>query len=271
MKVLAFMCSRHRPLMLRHAVLQMAAQSYPVDIAVYINSNEVINDIYSTDYSDLIKDISDQINQKIHVKYGKSYHQHINHFEAINLVNLNDYDLFLKIDDDDIYNLNYVKETVDDFIKNHWALSGIESNGTINGYQWKPNDTIKNMAMENSDLCCGMPGSWAFSREAIKAISTVDKNSPWFEDRLWKHHLEHHTDLKLSLRSNPNHSYHYNIHGKNTSTAHWFENNTQSLLQHLVTMNSFQAIRTAVYLIKRALPRLPKDLLNKLSSKKNSL
>ncbi len=256
-KTLAFMCSRHRPLMLRHAILQMAVQTVPVDLAIYINSNEEEN----TDYTDLISDISSINNQKVFVSFGPSFHQHINHFSAIDQVNIGDYDLFLKIDDDDIYRRNYVEDTVKDFELNNWDFSGEHCYGGINGYKWKVDYFIKNMGLQEGEKCCGIAATWAFSKEAVKAISKVDPYSPWFEDRLWKFHLEHHTELKLYCRNNNNHNYHQNVHGKNTSTDGWLEENIASQPKQ---MTSFQAIRTSAHLLKQALPLLPADLLRKI-------
>lgn len=261
-RVLAFMCSRHRPLMLRHAILQMMVQSYPVDLVIYINSDEINENDYTTNYQDLISDLIDTADQKIRAKFGQSSHQHLNYLQALSLANLEDYDLFLKIDDDDVYRRSYVEDIVKSYEKNHWDLSGEHSVGTINGLYWKPRHTLKNMGSEPHQICCGMAASWAFSRAAIKTIANLEYNPSWFEDRLWKHHLESSPDFKLHCRGDAPKNYRYNVHGENTSSSTWLEKrDPQDSPQ---TLTSFQAVRMSVNLIKQALPLLPGDLYRKL-------
>ena len=62
----------------------------------------------------------DLINDRLFLSYGKKLHQHINHMEAVKKINIEDYDLFLKIDDNDIYRRHYVKHIVSDFEENKW-------------------------------------------------------------------------------------------------------------------------------------------------------
>ncbi len=256
------MCSRHRPLMLRHAVLQMIVQSYPVDLFIYINSDEKDGDDYTTDYQDLISDLIETSNRQIAVKFGQSSHQHLNHLGALAQANLEDYDLFLKIDDDDVYRRTYVENIVEDFEKNHWDLSGEHSVGTINGIYWKPHHTMENMGLEQDEMCCGMGSTWAFSRAAINAIVNLELNPCWFEDRLWKHHLENNPDFTLHCRGDTPQNYHYHIHGENTSSGHWLESRNSETFAP--TLTSFQAIRMSIELTRKALPLLPGDLYTKL-------
>lgn len=276
-KVLAFMCSRHRPLMLRNSILQMVTQTYPIDCCVYINSN--LNEPDKTDYSSLLDDIKPAKGHRLFIKYGESFHQHKNHIEALSQINVDDYDLFLKIDDDDVYRLTYVNDIVEDFILNKWDLSGEFSNGVINGAQWRKEQVNKNMGLDEGSKDVGMAATWALSRKAIKAVISLNGDTPYFEDRYWKDHLEGNKRFKLHLRNSPNNNYHYIVHGKNTSSAAWLDKEwgkEQAAVARKeaankepppLSLNSFQATKMAFSLLGRALPLLPKDIFMKFRSK----
>ncbi len=59
-RALAFTCSRHRPLMLCHCIMQLQRQSYPIDHAIYVNSPEDEDpDCTSVRYEVLLNDDCD--------------------------------------------------------------------------------------------------------------------------------------------------------------------------------------------------------------------
>lgn len=56
-KVLAFTCSRGRPLLLRHCVMQMRLQTYPIHQAVYINWSNAVSLPERWDYRKLFSEM----------------------------------------------------------------------------------------------------------------------------------------------------------------------------------------------------------------------
>jgi hypothetical protein len=224
-RALAFTCSRHRPLMLRHCIMQLQRQSYPIDHAIYVNSlEEESASRTSLHYGALLHDLCNDTSSKILIKYGKSKTPHENYASALKMINIDDYDLFLKIDDDDIYFRSYVKDIVDDFVANRWDHSGSYSCGLLNGYRWYPEKIQKNLGFGQVDLDLNlpesMPSSSAFSRKAIRIILEVQETKN-FEDIQWRRILAQTPNIVMALRNDRN--FVYNIHGGNVSTATWLQ------------------------------------------------
>ncbi len=266
-RVLAFTCSRYRPVLLRNSILQMQHQTYRVDHAVYINSDDPEKDQYLTDYTDLLNDVVSKNGNKVIVSFGRSFQQHRNHLEALRLVDLDEYDLFLKIDDDDIYKSYYVEEVVKDFGENRWDFSGNHCVGVINGARWRPDLIYKNLGAKSGDEDVGMSGTWAFSRSAINEITSIDEESRGFEDNIWEAKLKNNPDIKIYRRQNNNANYIYNIHGKNISTGDWLEIRQENARTQLKTadtkekpMSGITSLRFASHFIKKAIPLLPRDI-----------
>ena len=79
-KVLVFTASAKRPIYLRHCLLQMQQQTYPLDHAVYLNSPEYKSpDTDPHNYMSLVDDIIITKGKKIHIGYGPTASHHKNH------------------------------------------------------------------------------------------------------------------------------------------------------------------------------------------------
>jgi hypothetical protein len=224
-RALAFTCSRHRPLMLRHCIMQFQRQSYPIDHAIYVNSPEdELPDRTSLQYDALLDDARKGAAGKVRIGYGKSRTPHENNISVLRMVDIDDYDLFFKIDDDDIYLRSYVKDVVDDFIVNRWDYSGTWSHGVLNGRRWSPRKIQRDLGLGQEDIDLGIPGfmppSAAFSRKAIRAILQAP-GSGLIEDIHWRRVLARTPDLVIALRNDRN--FVYNIHGENMSTSTWLQ------------------------------------------------
>lgn len=141
----------------------------------------------------------------------------------MSLANIDDYDLFLKIDDDDIYKTGYVAEVVTDFIKNKWDFSGTFSNGLLHDNHWLPNQKHKSLGLQQEDIDLGvlemMPPSYALSRNGIKKIqqAEIDPTDTVFEDILWRRLLTEDPQIKVQLRAKS--SLIYQVHDKNFSRS----------------------------------------------------
>jgi len=224
-RALAFTCSRHRPLMLRHCIIQLQRQSYPIDHAIYVNSPaDEYPDRTSIHYEALLNDVCNNTSGKVLIEYGKSKTPHENYIIALKMINIDDYDVFFKIDDDDIYLQSYVKDVIDDFAVNRWDYSGTCSHGLLNGYRWYPEKIQRDLGLGQVDLDLEIPGimppSAAFSRKAIRVILEAP-GSDLRSDIHWRRLLARTPNLIMALRNDRN--FIYNIHGGNMSTASWLQ------------------------------------------------
>ncbi len=218
-RVLAFTCSRDRPVLLRNCILQMQAQTYPVDHSVYLNGTQDNRPLYD----DLPAD-------HLLLQFGPPRDQHLNYLAAVNAVRLEDYDLFCKIDDDDVYRADYIEGVVADFLRYGWDYSGSHSEGWIRGTQWLSDADLPGFDLPSDfDLDLGviyiMPPTAAFSRRAIECITGLNPASPpaelrlgnAYEDVAWGRLIAR-AGLTTRVRSSSRFTYH--VHGGNLSTAH---------------------------------------------------
>ena len=218
-RVLAFTCSRDRPVLLRHCILQMKAQTYPVDHSVYLNGTRDDRALYE-----------DLLGEHLLLRFGPRRDQHRNYLSAVHAAALDDYDLFCKIDDDDVYRADYIEGVVADFARYGWDYSGSHSEGWIRGAQWLSEAVIPGFDLPSEfDLELGvlyiMPPTAAFSRRAMRCISGLDLTSPpaelrlgrAYEDVAWGRVI---AQAGLATRVRDSSRFTYHVHGGNLSTAH---------------------------------------------------
>jgi hypothetical protein len=219
-RVLAFTASKDRPYFLRHCILQMRSQTYAVDHAVYINGADNPGRLYD-----------DLLGESLFLRFGPNMGMHDNYVRAIETAPYERYDLFCKIDDDDIYRLNYIEEVVADFGRDRWDYSGTHSDGRINGSRWLSDQPMTGVGLSDIDRTLGvkevMPPTMAFSRRGIECIRKLDTvpvpaELEWTmqgnEDSVWVRTLVR-LGLRQSVRAQSNFTYH--IHGTNISTGDW--------------------------------------------------
>jgi hypothetical protein len=151
----------------------------------------------------------------------------------VNAVRLEDYDLFCKIDDDDVYRADYIEGVVADFLRYGWDYSGSHSEGWIRGTQWLNDADIAGFGPHSAfDLELGviyiMPPTAAFSRRAIECIRGLNLASPpaelclgnAFEDVAWGRIIAR---AGLATRVRSSSRFTYRVHGANISTAHMMD------------------------------------------------
>jgi hypothetical protein len=207
--------------MLRHCIMQMQHQSYPVDHAIYVNSSEP-DDHESTTlgYDILLNDVVREAKGRVLLSYGESRPYHQNYVRALAQTNIDDYDLFLKVDDDDIYLTPYVETVVADFVANGWDYSGSHARSVLNGKLFLRNTTWKDLGMGPEDVALNvphvMPPTVALSRRAVRAILAME-DSGTYEDIQWRRALASNPEFVLAVRDDSNFIYH--VHGANVSTA----------------------------------------------------
>tara|TARA_A100001015_G_scaffold320012_1_gene444879 strand:+ start:1955 stop:2653 length:699 start_codon:yes stop_codon:yes gene_type:complete len=219
LSVCLFTASRKRPLLLRHCLYQMQAQTYPHTHSIYLNTDTFNDDQDSDNLLGVMSDISINSGCEVQLAYGPSAHQHHNHMEALNLINIEDFDLFLKIDDDDLYKPRYIETVVDDYLKNQWDISGSFSDGLLNHHRYEKNKVYQiDYTLQDKSLFSILPGTLAFSKKAITYI-TKDflpfLDLKLFEDEQWIDFLSSKDDINFHMRSSS--LYIYNIHDNNIS------------------------------------------------------
>lgn len=218
-RVLAFTCSRYRPVFLRHCILQMQNQTYQVDHAVYVNAE---NGDSSSNYLPILEEFKPIDERHLFLSFGPSLKQHDNHVTAINLAPWESYDLFLKVDDDDVYLKDYVEKVVTDFEKNHWDFSGSSAENQINGRHYIPH-ALNHLGYTPFDETLSIPGKMflggtlAFSLKAMQFLMTLRATPGLWEDLMWIRSIAGNAALKTCRRENSR--YIYNIHGQNLTTS----------------------------------------------------
>lgn len=201
----------------------MQLQNYDLDHAIFIN---FLDSDHSSarDFFPIIEDVKLTNNNIIYLDYGITSNMHENYLRSISLSDVENYDLFLKIDDDDIYRSSYVRDVVDSFLSIGWDYSGSHSDGILNGSRWYPDNKKPNLGLSDKDAELGvisiMPPTAAFSRRAIKKIMNLEYTDR-FEDIAWRQQLAADNEIKCHVREKSN--FIYNIHGTNISTGSWLQ------------------------------------------------
>ena len=222
-RVLLFTASSNQPVFLRHCIYQMQVQTVNHVHGIYVNNKQFNSHEDSTNYLLCLSDIPISNGNHLEVAYGPTSHQHHNHMAAINLFNFEEFDLFIKIDDDDIYRPDYVESVIDDYRKNHWDMSATFSNGILNNRSYDKEQIIKTLNSSDENLFKIMPGSLAFSKSGLTSIKNAFDNQTLtnkYEDNLWTNHIASDKHLSSHIRSYS--GYTYNVHGDNFSTSHHF-------------------------------------------------
>ncbi len=208
MKALVFTSSYNRPYMLRQCVLSVKNQSVKdITHAINITSENPLDAL--TLINDLVTD---------HVILTKNSHTHFNNMAAIKAVDdYEDYDVFIKMDDDDVYKADYVKNIVT-FFETHPDVDIVSSE-----IQFQLNGTevylanAKNLG-GNTDVEYKMPMTFAFNKKALDAIINLEEKDMFGgDDMVWRIIWRAHK-LKHAVVNNAEEII-WHIHGKNDSTA----------------------------------------------------
>jgi hypothetical protein len=194
--------------MLRQCVLSVKNQSVKdITHAINITSENPLDAL--TLINDLVTD---------HVILTKNSHTHFNNMAAIKAVDdYEDYDVFIKMDDDDVYKADYVKNIVT-FFETHPDVDIVSSE-----IQFQLNGTevylanAKNLG-GNTDVEYKMPMTFAFNKKALDAIINLEEKDMFGgDDMVWRIIWRAHK-LKHAVVNNAEEII-WHIHGKNDSTA----------------------------------------------------
>lgn len=210
-KVLCFTTSYNRHKMLRGCIQDIKFQTYEN----IFHSINITFDNFKQDNNDILKIYDDLKCEKNKFSFSKNEHQHVNHLNAITIVEeYEKYDIFVKIDDDDIYKKDYVNNIVNYFLNNEVDMISSKIKYQLNGSQIRKG-VYDNLGGNPKDCNFKMPPTFAFNLKALYLIKDI-KNFYGFEDNMWRDAWCQ--NCKISEIDNTENII-WNIHGKNTSTS----------------------------------------------------
>lgn len=198
--------------MLRQCILNMKNQSY-TDFThsigiMYDDESEVSN------YEVLFDDILDD---RFIIKYRKDSSTHTNSMSAISQCP-EPYDIYIKIDDDDIYKKNYVKTIVEYFETHKCDVLSSEIGHQLNNY-YLSKGNYRSLGGHFPNNHYLMPQTFAFSHNAYQVLLNTTDNGT-FDDLLWRDAWSKHGIKDDNVDNSSNIIWH--IHGKNISVGNWF-------------------------------------------------
>lgn len=208
MKVLIFTSSYNRPYMLRQCILSVKNQ----------NVEDLTHSVNITSESPLAAlTLVDDLNDVV-ISITDNNHTHFNNMTAIKAVDdYQDYDLFIKMDDDDVYKADYVKNIITFFEKN----SDVDVVSSEIKFQLNGTEVYLVNAKDlggNIDVEYRMPMTYAFNKKALNAIINLEKKDMFgFDDMMWRLHWKAHGLKHASVDNSEDIIWH--IHGKNVSTS----------------------------------------------------
>lgn len=216
MKVLVFTSSYNRPYMLRQCILNVKNQTYK-------NIFHVINVTSDPDdwqhYLPLFDDIYS--GRKMHILHSTNSHTHFNNMTAIKSIRgFDKYDIYIKMDDDDVYKSGYVENIVKKFQEDPTIdIVSSKIKYQLKEYKmYKGDEPFDNLGGNPGNSDYHMPMTFAFNKRALEAIKDLEQKDVFgHDDMMWRLHWEAH-GLKHATVDNTEEVV-WHIHGKNVSTA----------------------------------------------------
>jgi hypothetical protein len=194
----------------------MKAQTYKVEHHIYINGDP------SSAYV-----VADILGDSTFVRVGPSLTQHENHMKAIDMCG--DADLYIKIDDDDIYRPRYIENIVRSYMEGKWDYSAGHSNGIILGTTFRQG-TLQSLCVDPTEeelqegIVMFMPPTLALNSSALEEIRNLKPEDMHhsYEDIVWRNRLWY-SEERFLLRDDQRFTrdFTYVVHGANISTSGW--------------------------------------------------
>lgn len=163
----------------------------------------------------------DLLDDRLIVTKGNNNFIHFNNMIAIkSVLDYNDYDLFIKMDDDDVYKKNYVSNIVKFFENNPDVdIVSTKINHQLNGNQMFTSENgYDTLGGNPNNSTYHMPMTFAFNKKAFDCIVNAHSNEiNWNDDFMWRCKWEQ-NNLKHSAVDNRDQII-WHIHEKNISTS----------------------------------------------------
>jgi len=222
LKVLVFTSAYYkRAYMMRQSILSCLNQTYKN----LVHSVNITLDSTSTT-KNLSPLYDDLVNNNVVINYSDNYkHYGFSHFNNMNCIKFipdyESYDLFIKMDDDDIHKSNYVKNIVKAFEENP-DVDIVSSfiNVQLNGHDlYRASPTpFDNLGGNPGGSDYHMPMTFAFNKKALDLILPLtEADVCGHDDMMWRVAW-----VKAGLKHatvNNNDEIIWNIHGENASVA----------------------------------------------------
>lgn len=202
-----------RPYMLRQVIHDVRNQTYKnITHAVNITLND------DTRFQNYLPLFSDLVGEKLVISLNPNMHSHVNNMRAIHsIVNYEQYDLFVKFDDDDIHKSNYVENIVNCFINHPEAdITSTFIKNQLNGFKMREGTGRghDNLGGNPPETDYHMPMTFAFTLKALKSIEKIT-NLYHYDDYIWRYKWEE-DELKHVTVNNSNEVI-WHVHGGNWS------------------------------------------------------
>jgi hypothetical protein len=210
--------------MMRQNILNAMNQTYKH----FIHSVNITldDDAQTRDLSPLYEDLLHPnliVNYSENAKYGFS---HFNNMNCIRFVpDYENYDVYIKMDDDDIYKSEYVENIVNHF-KDHpdTDIVSTKISTQLNGYDLYKG-SYDNLGGNPNNSTYHMPMTFAFNNRAFKHIIDLGiRDVNGHDDMMWRTAWEKHNLVHRAVQNDDEIIWH--IHGKNSSIPNFYINKT---------------------------------------------
>lgn len=223
MRVLIFTSAySKRAYMMRQCVLSGMNQSY----RDFIHSVNITLDKNATT-KDLSPLYDDLLNSNLTINYSDNANFGFSHFNNMNAIrfvpNYEDYDIFMKMDDDDIYKSGYVENVVKHFISNpDTDIISSRISTQLNGYDlYKGN--YDNLGGNPGNSTYHMPITFAFNKSSLDAIiNLTEKDVNGHDDMMWRTAWKRNGFKHVPIKNDD--EIIWNVHGKNASVPNFYRN-----------------------------------------------
>lgn len=163
-RFLACVSSFKRPIFVSGQVLRLMNQTYPVDVSLSVKGvpKSFVETALMQEWEPFIQ------KGKLSVRVDENRDQYSNFLDTVRNVDLNKYDYFCKIDDDDWYGPDYFKHV------NEWLNkdSDIDISSSTHALIVREGDKSVNISSNYTDLS---GPSMCFSRKVIQAFLDIEK------------------------------------------------------------------------------------------------
>lgn len=211
--------------MLRQSLLSCMNQSYKEFI--YSVGIKVDKDTLTKDFTPLYEDLLDDERLVINVGNNHSYTYGFSHFNNMDTIkyipDYESYDLFIKMDDDDIYKKNYVENIVKHFTENpDIDITSSKINYQLNGSNLYYSEGYDNLGGNPNNSTYHMPMTFAFNKKALDSIINLSLNDVCgHDDMMWRIAWEKAGLKHVALNNDKEIIWH--IHGGNASVGGWLK------------------------------------------------
>lgn len=241
-KALCFTTSYKRPYHLYHTINSILNQKYKnihYSVGLCIDSRKE-----QAEYDDLLSDFIKDKRLSIH--FHSNLNQHDNYLYPIKQIDIKKYNVFIKIDDDDIYKSEYISNMLTFYSKcNTDVLSANIKYQLNNNIMYSGQfDNVGGHWHEDlkSSVKFGMPFTYIFNRKALDVLlNTTHKQLQSihpFEDAGWRRKWRE-NNITSKVLDNIDFAI-YNIHGNNISSKHCFIKNNDYENKYYISTDSFE-------------------------------